>query len=142
MKGGQVACDASDLPPGARLIVQLGRVSVGLFNIAGEIVAVRNLCPHAGAPVCEGLLTNAIVSDRPFERHIAFEGQILKCPWHGWEFKLPEGVTLTEPHERLRVYPVTIEHGKVLVHTQPRRNPAAASARDAVGSASASGSDG
>ncbi len=127
-KGGQLACDVSDIPPGGRLIVQLGRLSVGLFNIGGEILAVRNLCPHAGAPICEGAITGAIVSDAPFERHMAYDGQILKCPWHGWEFKLPEGVTLTEPHERLRLYPVTVADGKVLVHTQPSRTPAAAPA--------------
>lgn len=130
-KGRHVACDAADVPEGGRVLVQLGRVSVGIFNIGGQILAIRNICPHAGAPICEGALCGAIVSEGPYERHLAYEGQILKCPWHGWEFKLPEGVTLTEPPERLRLYPVSIEDGKVIVHTQPNRPATAPAGADA-----------
>ncbi len=127
---GHIACDLADVPVGSRVVKQLGRVSVGIFNIQGQILAIRNLCPHAGAPVCEGPICGAVVSDGSYERHLAYDGQILKCPWHGWEFKLPEGVTLTEPHERLRMYPVRVENGKVIVQTEarPRRVPAGASA--------------
>ncbi len=125
-KGRHIACDAADVPLGGRLIVQVGRASVGIFNIGGQILAINNLCPHAGAPICEGAICGAVVSDAPYERHLAYEGLILKCPWHGWEFLLPEGVTLTHPQERLRLYPVSIEDGKVIVQTGARPRPAPA----------------
>jgi nitrite reductase/ring-hydroxylating ferredoxin subunit len=117
---GQFACNRSDIPPGGRLILQLGRLSIGLFDVDGDIVAVRNICPHAGAPVCEGKVTGAIISDAPFERRVALQGRILKCPWHGWEFNLTDGLTITEPHERLLLYPVTVKDEKVFVQTSHR----------------------
>lgn len=121
----QPVCDVADLPVGGRVIAGLGEdgaVSVGIFNVNGEIVAFRNECPHAGAPVCVGTLGDAVVSSGFGERHLEHQGCILKCPWHAWEFKLPEGVTLTQPAFRLRRYKVVVEDGKVFVDlTRARR---------------------
>ena len=118
----QPVCDLSDLPLGGRVIAAIeGDVSVGVFNIGGEIVAFRNECPHAGAPICVGTLGAAVVSSGFGERHLEHEGCILKCPWHAWEFKLPEGVTLTQPTFRLRRYPVVVENGKVFLERPARR---------------------
>lgn len=109
-------CNVEDLPEGGHLVRQITeRMSVGVYNVDGRIVAFRNHCPHNGAPVCEGTLSGAILSDGNFERHLAHEGKILKCPWHAWEFLLPEGVTLTKPAYRLVSHPVVIEEGKVFV---------------------------
>ena len=61
----QPVCDLAELPVGGRVIASLGEggaVSVGVFNVNGEIVAFRNECPHAGAPVCVGTLGDAVVS--------------------------------------------------------------------------------
>lgn len=122
-------CNVSDLPVGGRVIATIGdtsSVSIGVFNVRGEIVAFRNHCPHAGAPVCVGTLGDAVVSSGLGERHLEHEGCILKCPWHAWEFKLPEGVTLTQPQFRLRRYPVEVEDGQVFVQlTRPARRATA-----------------
>ncbi len=115
-----VICDLQELPVGGRVVATVAdRLSVGVFNIRGQIVAFRNECPHAGAPVCTGTLGGAIISDDLYERRLDHEGCILKCPWHAWEFKLPEGVTLTQPAYRLRAYPVMVEEGKVVVDVGP-----------------------
>ncbi|HZP80657.1 MAG TPA: Rieske 2Fe-2S domain-containing protein, partial [Chthonomonadaceae bacterium] len=38
------------------------------------------------------------------------EGEILRCPWHGWEFDLLTGRSLFNPHKiRVRTYEVTVE---------------------------------
>ncbi len=119
-------CPTDDLPDGARKIVQVNeRLSIGVFNVAGVLVAYQNYCPHAGAPVCEGTLSGAIVSDKPFERSVAHEGLILKCPWHAWEFLLPEGTTLTQPAHRLRSYPVHVEDRMILVEVSSAPSRAA-----------------
>ena len=86
-----------EIPPGGRKLVTVGKITLGIFNVGGEFFAYRNICPHAGAPVCEGRMGSAIVCDGNFERRLAHEGKILRCPWHAWEFLLPEGVTLTKP---------------------------------------------
>ncbi len=109
-------CDVQELPEGSHILRMVAdRVSVGIYHLDGRIVAFRNYCPHAGAPVCEGLLGSAILSTDGFERHLAYEGRILRCPWHAWEFLLPEGVTLTNPPYRLMSLPTVIEEGKVMV---------------------------
>jgi nitrite reductase/ring-hydroxylating ferredoxin subunit len=118
----------ADLPLGARVIADIDSISVGIFNVGGEIVAFRNECPHAGAPVCVGTLGAAVMSSGFGERHLEHEGCILKCPWHAWEFKLPEGTTLTQPAFRLRRYPVDVEDGRVFVDVAPRRARAAGEA--------------
>ena len=109
-------CNVEDLPEGTHLVHQITeRMSVGVYHIDGRFVAFRNHCPHAGAPVCEGTVSGAIVCGENFERHLAHEGKILRCPWHAWEFLLPEGVTLTKPVYRLVSHPVVVEDGKVFV---------------------------
>lgn len=118
-------CDLKDLPEGSHVVRQItDRMSVGVYNVDGRIVAFRNHCPHAGAPVCEGKVGGAILCDKNFERHLAHEGKILRCPWHAWEFLLPEGITLTKPAFRLLSHPVVIEDGQIFVQLAP--SPAAA----------------
>ncbi|MEM7504956.1 MAG: Rieske 2Fe-2S domain-containing protein [Pseudomonadota bacterium] len=36
------------------------------------------------------------------------EGEILACPWHGWEFDLLTGECLTD-RKRLLTYPVEVD---------------------------------
>jgi len=119
--GRHIVCRVDDLPEGSRVILPLGgRQGIGVYNIRGNFVAIRNACPHAGAPICEGTLTGTVIASSPFERRWAHEGEILKCPWHAWEFKLPEGVTITEPVVKLKTYPTWVEDGHVVVEVGGR----------------------
>ena len=109
-------CTLAELPEGSHVVRQLTeRLSVGVYHVDGQIVAFRNHCPHNGAPVCEGTVGSAIVSDDNFQRCLKYEGRILRCPWHAWEFLLPEGETLTKPVFRLLRHPVVIEAGQIFV---------------------------
>jgi 3-phenylpropionate/trans-cinnamate dioxygenase ferredoxin subunit len=37
-------------------------------------------------------------------------GEILRCPWHGWEFDLRDGRSVVDPERtRVRSYPVEVE---------------------------------
>lgn len=117
----RVVCAAEDLPPGSHAVVSVDRIEVVVYNIAGELVAIRNRCPHAGAPMCEGMLTGTVVSDGPRRRRWAHDGRILRCPWHGWEFLLPEGRSLVDPPYFLSTYEVRVVDGEVLVDTASGR---------------------
>lgn len=113
----RVVCAARDLPPGSHATVSVDRIEVVVYNIDGELVAIRNRCPHAGAPMCAGVLTGTVVSDAPRHRRWAHDGRVLRCPWHGWEFLLPEGRSLVDPPYRLTVYDVRVVDGDVVVDT-------------------------
>jgi nitrite reductase/ring-hydroxylating ferredoxin subunit len=94
----------------------------------GRLFALRNVCIHAGYPVCEA-------EDGPAER--------LVCPYHGWEFAA-DG-RLVEPDLRARIdparlrlasHPVCVRDGLVMVDPS---QPAAAGGADGALPAPAGG---
>ena len=109
-----VVARTAELPPGARRIVQLDGRSIGVFNVRGRYVAVLNVCPHELAPVCLGRLGGTTLPSAPGEWVWGREGEILACPWPGWEFDLLTGACLTD-RCRLRMYEVTVEDDQIIV---------------------------
>lgn len=105
-----VVAPLSEMPPGTRRIVQLDGRSVGVFNIRGTFYALRNSCPHQGAPLCLGRISGTTLAAKPYEYVYGREDEIIKCPWHGWEFEIATGRSIFNPHRfRVRTYDVTIE---------------------------------
>lgn len=103
-------CPASELQPGERRIETLGGFSVGVFNVDGEYHAMKNDCPHQRAPLCEGKLTGTNTSDTPGEYNWERDGQIVTCPWHGWEFDVTTGESVFNPHNvKAKTFEATIE---------------------------------
>ena len=100
----------SEVPPGKRKIVEVEGRSIGVFNVHGTYVALRNRCPHQGAPLCLGSVKGMTLPSAPGEYLWAREGEILRCPWHGWEFDLLTGKAICEPDRtHVRTYNVTVE---------------------------------
>ena len=81
-----------------------------MFNVGGRYHALRNVCPHQGAPLCEGPLTGTALPGPPGTFRYGQEGEILRCPWHGWEFDVTSGRSIFNPHAvRVRSYRVAVE---------------------------------
>ena len=111
-----VVAAVGEIPPGGRKIVEVAERAVGIFNVGGEFFALRNRCPHQGGPVCEGRLAGFIESSGPGEYRYSRAGEILRCPWHGWEFDVKNGQSWYDPaRPRLRRYAVSVEDGATLV---------------------------
>ncbi len=90
----------SDLEPGSCLSVEAeGGTLVALFNVDGIVYALDNACPHAGGPLGEGVLA----------------GEIVECPWHGWQFNVRTGVRTDNPDFRVACYEVKIEENVIKV---------------------------
>ncbi len=99
-----------EIPPGGRKIVEVAGRSIGVFNIGGEFFALRNQCPHAGGPLCEGVLSGLLRSAAPGEYDYMRRGEILRCPWHQWEFDVRTGQSWFDPVKtRVRRYETSIE---------------------------------
>jgi 3-phenylpropionate/trans-cinnamate dioxygenase ferredoxin subunit len=113
----RVVCSEADLPPGSRLVLEVGGRSIGVFNVDGCLFALRNSCPHQGAELCAGTLGGTMIPSQPLTYEYALEGRVLRCPWHGWEFDLETGEKLFDPGSRARVktYAVAVEDGVVVV---------------------------
>jgi nitrite reductase/ring-hydroxylating ferredoxin subunit len=105
----------SELPPGTKKVVAGGPFGIGVFNVNGTLHALINRCPHAGAQVCRGRITGTTESPDNCKPVWIQEGEILRCPWHGWEFEIATGRALTVPDRRLKKYPVHVSGGEVLV---------------------------
>lgn len=100
----------SEIPPGERKIVEVAGRSIGVFNVSGRFYALRNLCPHQQAPLCQGKVMGTTLPSAPGEYVLGRQGEILRCPWHGWEFDLTTGRSIFNPHRcRVKAYPVTLE---------------------------------
>jgi nitrite reductase/ring-hydroxylating ferredoxin subunit len=105
---------ASEIPPGARKTVYpTAGPGIGVFNVNGTYYAVKNTCPHMGAPLCMGVLTGTTTMKLQPDGRVGMEwirdGEILKCPWHHWEFDLTTGRTVFPARWRVATYQVTVD---------------------------------
>lgn len=106
-----VICKAADLPLGSRKIVEVDGKSIGIFNVKGNYYALRNVCPHQMAPLCLGKVTGYSEPSKVGEFKWAREGEIVRCPWHNWEFDILTGKSIFNPHKvRTKSYEVKVEH--------------------------------
>ncbi len=106
-----------ECPPGRVHMVDLGGREVGIFNEEGKYYAVLNHCPHKGAPICRGRVVGRVVCDAEQRVTYDHEAKTLRCPWHHWEFDLESGKALVPISERIKVFPVMVRDGMVLIHT-------------------------
>lgn len=113
-------CNLKELPPGSRKIINVGRKSIGVFNVKGKLVAVKNSCPHQGAPLCEGKVDGMTILNDKWELEYVREDEILRCPWHAWEFDLYNGKSIFNPSRcHTKSYLVTVENELNYVDKEP-----------------------
>lgn len=110
-------CPHAELPPGQRRIVEDGTgLSIDVFNVGGKLYALRNVCPHNGAPLCRGSLHGTYAPSEVHQFTPALEGRVLRCPWHGWEFDLATGKGLYDANAKVAAYAVEVDaQGMVVV---------------------------
>lgn len=105
-----VICPAEELQPNQRKVVEIAGRSIGVFNVNGEFFALRNSCPHQGGPLCVGQVSGFLMSSAPGDYTYTRRGEIVRCPWHGWEFDIKTGQSWFDPQRtRVRTYPVSVE---------------------------------
>ena len=115
-----VVAAVDEIPLGGNKIVEIAGRSIGVFNLGGEFFALRNRCPHQGGPLCLGKQSGFIQSAGPGEYEYSRKGEILKCPWHSWEFDIRTGQSWFDPARvRVRQYDVTIAPAAVLDREAP-----------------------
>jgi nitrite reductase/ring-hydroxylating ferredoxin subunit len=91
---------------------------IAVLSVGDRFFAVRDRCPHKGASLCQGTVGGTFVPSSPQEYVYGRDNQVLRCPWHGWEFDLETGRSLLEPSSvGVKVYPVTVTDDTVILHT-------------------------
>ena len=112
---GYLVGKASEIPEGEKKIVVAGGRSIGVYNIGGQYFAIRNTCPHQGAELCSGITAALITSSGPGDFEYERDGEIVRCPWHQWEFDIKTGCMIVDPKIRTKSYEVTVERYDVSV---------------------------
>jgi nitrite reductase (NADH) small subunit len=93
------AMKIGELPPGMVRELQLDGKVIALSNVGGKLYAIDNVCLHRGGPLGEGELS----------------GQVVTCPWHGWQYDVTSGKLVTNPAVGVETYPVELRGDDVYV---------------------------
>lgn len=89
-----------EIKPGERIIFEIGRHWIAVFNVGGQYYAIEDLCTHDGGSVAEGRL----------------DGFDIECPRHGACFDIRDGrVTLPPAVIPIPVYPVRVKGNNIQV---------------------------
>lgn len=72
---------------------------VAVFLDGGRYYAIDDTCPHQGAPLCDGMVSDKTVT----------------CSWHGWRFSLEDGRWLDNPRVKVGSYQVRVEGDEIQV---------------------------
>ncbi len=88
-----------EMPPGSIREFQADGRMIALSNVEGKLYAMDNTCLHRGGPLGQGPL----------------EGDVVTCPWHGWQFKVTNGESCFNKDVNAKTYPVEIQGGDIVV---------------------------
>lgn len=90
----------NEIPVRRGKTIEVDGIELALFNAGeGRYYASSPLCPHEDGPLGEG----------------ALEGDVVICPWHGFDFDLRTGRCLVDPELHVPVYPVRVVGGDLFV---------------------------
>jgi len=89
-----------EIQPGDRIVVEVGRHWVAIFNVDGTYYAIDDVCTHDDGPLAEGELTVCII----------------ECPRHGATFDIRDGKVLSAPALRdVQAYQVRVENENIQI---------------------------
>ena len=95
-------CPIDELPPGAMRLVEWEDLEIGVFNCAGELLAIEDRCSHDDGELLYGELDEAECT--------------IECPRHGSLFDLRTGKPLNLPaYVPIDTFPVSVQDGVIRV---------------------------
>lgn len=112
-------CAAAELPPGAMVETTVEERPVVVARTrAGRLYAFGGRCLHHGAPLVHGRLLAGVDGDSAGEYRLCVARDVVKCPWHGYEYDLGSGAALFDGRRRLRVFTAREHDGRVVIETR------------------------
>ena len=95
-------CPADSLPPGAVRLIEWEDLEIGVFNCAGEYLAIEDRCSHDDGELAYGELDEATCT--------------IECPRHGSRFDLRSGKPVNLPaYEPVDTFPVSVQDGVIKI---------------------------
>jgi nitrite reductase/ring-hydroxylating ferredoxin subunit len=116
MAAKYVVASADEITAGSRKLVEVRGRKIVIFNLAGEFFAISDRCPHQGGPLSKGIVTGFVESHSPGEYCYSRIGEVIRCPWHAWEYDIRTGKSWCDPRRvQVRNFKVDVEPGARLV---------------------------
>jgi 3-phenylpropionate/trans-cinnamate dioxygenase ferredoxin subunit len=107
--------NVADIPPGEKRQYHIKNIPIVVVHSAdGRFHAIYDRCPHQGVELCKGALsgeTEAAGPGAPFVYRR--DGEILRCPWHGFGFDVTTGACVNAPEFRVRTYALSVEQSQL-----------------------------
>jgi len=88
-----------DIPAGQAVAYPVNGRMVAVFNDNGTYQAIDDFCPHMGASLAGGYLSEGVVT----------------CPWHAWRFKICDGTWCDNPRIKIDSFAVRVEGDEIQV---------------------------
>jgi len=85
--------EVSEIAVGRGRICEVAGKQIAVFNLGDRFVAMDNTCPHRGGPLGDGMVS----------------GNIVTCPWHGWQFDCSSGKSTRNAAVGVSCYPVVVD---------------------------------
>ena len=106
----------ADFPEGTITKLKVEGRDLGIVCWAGTLYAVRDRCPHAEGPLCDGVVRSQIVSDNPGRGEVDVDRSrpVIVCPWHYIEYDLQTGRGVRSIN-RIQTFPVSVAEERVQV---------------------------
>ena len=80
--------------------VTVGGAEIAIFHLENRCLTIENKCPHKGGPLCDGIVSGAVVV----------------CPLHGRRFDLETGLAVRSSEPAcVTTYPTRVEDGIIFV---------------------------
>jgi 3-phenylpropionate/trans-cinnamate dioxygenase ferredoxin component len=95
-------CPVEELPPGGMRLVTWEDLEIGIFNCAGEVLAIEDRCSHDNGDLVEG----------EFDQDTC----TVECPRHGSKFDLHTGKPVNLPaYVPVETFPVHVDDGVIKI---------------------------
>ena len=120
-RGWRPAGRIEDFPPDSLTARDVSGRTVIVANTPRGLFALGAVCPHQGAPMAGAELCGTMVASQPGTFEYGCHLELVRCPWHRWEFHVDDGrAAFGTSHKRLVTYPLRVSDGEVQVHLPPR----------------------
>ena len=89
-----------DVPPGERIVVEIGRHWIVIFNVGGTYYGLEDTCTHEEYPLSDGEMVD----------------HEIECAKHGARFDVRDGTVKAPPALiPVKTYPVRVNNGEIQI---------------------------
>lgn len=113
----QVVCNKSELGAGGLVRTQLGPIPVVVVrSSSGALYALSAKCLHQGGPLDQGKVYEHHATTKNAGEYVVDPArEVLKCPWHGYEYDLQTGCTVFDSSRAIQTFEAFEDGDEIVV---------------------------